>query len=83
MGVSDKDDAEEDLGFGTTRFNVRKGHGYTSLSVRHSSSEAQSDLTSLNSTPRRKVGLSFRTGLKQQLTANDQGISRRGDVIEQ
>jgi len=33
MGVSDKDDAEEDLGFGTTRFNVRKGHGYTSLSV--------------------------------------------------
>jgi hypothetical protein len=33
LGVRDKDDAEEDLGFGATRFNVRKGHGYTSLSV--------------------------------------------------
>ena len=33
LGVSDKDDAEEDLGFGATRFNVRKGHGYTSLSI--------------------------------------------------
>lgn len=33
LSVSDKDDAEEDLGFGAIRFNVRKGHGYTSLSV--------------------------------------------------
>ena len=33
LGVRDKDDAEEDLGFGASRFNVRKGHGYTSLSV--------------------------------------------------
>jgi hypothetical protein len=31
LGVRDK--AEEDLGFGATRFNVRKGNGYTSLSV--------------------------------------------------
>lgn len=33
LSVRDRDDAEEDLGFGTIRFNVRKGHGYTSLSV--------------------------------------------------
>ena len=33
LGVHDKDEAEEDLGFGATRFYVRKGHGYTSLSV--------------------------------------------------
>lgn len=33
LEVSDQDDAEADLGFGATRFNVGKGHGYTSLSV--------------------------------------------------
>src|ERR1044072_3538562 len=33
LDVRDKDDAEEDLGFGAIRFNVRKGNGYTSLSV--------------------------------------------------
>ena len=33
LGVGDKDDPEVDLGFGATRFNVRKGNGYTSLSV--------------------------------------------------
>jgi len=31
--VGEKDDAEEDLGFGAIRFNVGKGHGYSSLSV--------------------------------------------------
>lgn len=33
LGVRDKDDTEEDLGFGAIKFNVRKGHGYTSLSI--------------------------------------------------
>src|ERR1044072_4141841 len=33
LGVDDKDDTEEDLGFGANKFNVRKGHGYTSLSI--------------------------------------------------
>src|ERR1044072_8126797 len=33
LGVRNKDDAEEDLGFGAVRFNAGKGHGYTSLSV--------------------------------------------------
>ena len=33
LGVPDKDDAEEDLGFGAIRFNAMSGHGYTSLSV--------------------------------------------------
>lgn len=33
LDVSDKDDAEEDLGFGAIRFNAGRGHGYTSLSV--------------------------------------------------
>lgn len=34
LGVGDKDDAEEDLGFGAIRFIVVKGHGYSSLSVK-------------------------------------------------
>lgn len=33
LDVPDKDGAEEDLGFDATRFNVAKGHGYTSLTV--------------------------------------------------
>lgn len=33
LSVRDKEDAEEDLGFGAIRFNVGEGHGYTSLSV--------------------------------------------------
>jgi hypothetical protein len=33
LDVSDKDDTEEDLGFGANKFNVRRGHGYTSLSI--------------------------------------------------
>ena len=33
LSVRDKDDTEEDLGFGATRFSIRKGHGYTSLVV--------------------------------------------------
>jgi len=33
LGVGDKDEAEEDLGFGANKFNIRKGHGYTSLSI--------------------------------------------------
>ncbi len=33
LGVRDKDDTEDDLGFGATKFNVRKAHGYTSLSI--------------------------------------------------
>lgn len=33
LDVGDMDDTEEDLGFGATRFNVKSGHGYTSLSV--------------------------------------------------
>lgn len=33
LNVRDKDDAEEDLGFGAIRFNAGEGHGYTSLWV--------------------------------------------------